>query len=208
MLNNCLIFGGTFDPVHNGHLLTAVNVQRYFKFDLFNFLPCKIPVLKNHIPRSDAHRLKMLELAIEDYPEEYHFKIDAHEINRDSPSFMVTTLEHYRHQLGLDVAITLLIGMDAFAELPLWHEWERILTLSNLLVIDRPLSSHGLFSDVLEADFEKILTTPLGLVARFNAGSYPISSTMIREKLKNHEDVTDDVPDPVLNYIHQYKLYE
>lgn len=132
--NNLIIFGGTFDPPHLGHLNTALAVQKHMQFERFLFLPCKFPVLKKNTTASSEQRIQMLELMLLSYPE---FEIDLREIQRPTPSFMVDTLQSFRDDLGNEISITLLLGMDAFLQLPQWHAWEKILELCHLLVMKR-----------------------------------------------------------------------
>lgn len=133
-MKNLIIYGGTFDPPHLGHLNTALTIQDILHFNRLIFLPCKTPVLKQATLASSEQRVNMLKLALEGYS---NFEIDLREITRDTPSFMVDTLEAFRRELGGQTAITLCIGSDAFIQLPQWHCWEKILKLSNLLVIKR-----------------------------------------------------------------------
>ncbi|RAP36281.1 hypothetical protein B1207_09030 [Legionella quinlivanii] len=210
-MDNVLIFGGTFDPVHKGHLGIAENVQQHFHFQRFIFLPCKLPLLKQSATASPTQRLKMLELALADYPVSCHFEIDEREINRPSPSYTVTTLESYREELGENVALTLLMGMDSFHQLPQWHQWTRILELANILVIKRPDISPSDSSNLTES-LSRHLTkrevdlknTAQGLIYFFDAGAYPISSTEIR---RNSLLNSENMPESVLEFITHNKLY-
>ena len=133
-MKNLVIYGGTFDPPHLGHLNTALAIQDILHFDRLIFLPCKTPVLKQATLASSEQRVNMLKLALEGYS---NFDIDLREITRITPSFMVETLESFRQDLGDQVAITLCLGSDAFLQLPQWHSWRKILKLSNVLVIKR-----------------------------------------------------------------------
>ncbi|WP_058522725.1 nicotinate-nucleotide adenylyltransferase [Legionella birminghamensis] len=209
-MDNLLIFGGTFDPIHQGHLNVAENIQKHFRFQRFIFLPCKLPVHKEKATANSTQRIEMLKLALADYPG-CRFEIDDCEIRRQSPSYMVTTLESYRKDLGMDISITLLMGMDSFYQLPLWHRWTRILELANLLVIKRPDISLPVEDNVLETlsghvtDREEDLkNNAQGIIYFFDAGSYPISSTEIR---RNSLQNSEAIPEAVLMYITENKLY-
>jgi nicotinate-nucleotide adenylyltransferase len=211
-LPDILIFGGTFDPVHNGHIEVAINIQNHCHFDRFIFLPCKVPVLKNNSHASTEQRLDMLHLALQHYPG-YKFEVDEREIVRDSPSYMVTTLDDYRLELGYYIAITLLMGSDSFAELPRWYHWEKLLLLCNLLVIDRP--GQIKFSDTMlnlltkheTANPSDLKTQAHGKIYRFNAGLYDYSSTSIRHQLSTNQTNQLPVPGSVAQYIKQFNLY-
>lgn len=207
-----LIFGGTFDPVHNGHIEVAVTVQKHCHFDRFIFLPCKVPVLKTNAHASPQQRLDMLHLALQDYSE-YNFEIDAREITRDSASYMVTTLEDYRLESGNDIAITLLMGHDSFTGLPRWYNWEKLILLCNILVIDRPGASilpdavRYLLNQHETGNPSDLKTQPHGKIYRFNAGHYDYSSTSIRQLLLENKTEQLPLPASIAQYIKQFNLY-
>ncbi len=212
-MHNLIIYGGTFDPIHNGHLHTALAVQRKFHFERFLFLPCKSPTLKNASMASTKQRVNMLQRALAPYPE---FEIGLQEIERDTPSFMVETLRGFRHQYGEDKAITLLIGIDAFLQLPRWHRWGEILQLSHILVIKRPGFEEANINKLLATlllqyevfDTKELLNQPCGKIYRFDAGQYDISSTTLREKIKIGDNVEIYLPAPVNEYIKEQALYQ
>lgn len=212
-MRNCLIFGGTFDPVHNGHINTVINVQDHYHFDEIIFLPCKLPLLKHKAQATAKQRVDMLQIAINHFPK-YPFIIDTREIRRDSPSYMVTTLEDYRQQPKYsDCAITLMIGRDTFLQLPQWHQWQKILSLTNLLVINRPGIYHPslTLSDLLKThqthQKDKLTTTTQGLIYCIDAGYYEISSTAIRQYIQHNTPCTHLLSQDVFDYIQQNKLY-
>lgn len=118
------IFGGTFDPIHNGHIQTSLKIQSHFHFDHYFFLPCNIPVLKPRATASNQQRIDMLQLALKQYPQ---FSIDLREINRGPPSYMVDTLTSYRKEFP-KASLSLIIGYDAFLSLAQWQQWEKYLT--------------------------------------------------------------------------------
>ncbi|MFC3907572.1 nicotinate-nucleotide adenylyltransferase [Legionella dresdenensis] len=213
-MHNLIIFGGTFDPIHNGHLNTAINIQQQFQFERFIFLPCKTPVLKNNAQATPEQRLAMLSLAIADKADNYHFEIDNREIKRESPSYMVTTLEDYRRQLGNDIAITLLVGADSFLQLPKWHHWQELIKLAHIMVMDRPHSVLTSLQEPLDSFFNQhvtdlpheLKTRSYGFIYRYNAGSYDISSTAVREELRGRRESVS-VPAGVVEYIRRHQLY-
>jgi nicotinate-nucleotide adenylyltransferase len=211
-LDNLLIFGGTFDPVHNGHIKTAITVQDNFHFDHFVFLPCKIPVLKNDSVATPEQRLSMLTLALNEHPD-YHFEIDAREMTRSTPSYMVTTLEDYRHEKGGSVSITLLMGADAFEQLHRWYKWERLLQLANILVIERPglQDIPPILTNTLikheTTDKAAMINSTNGLIYRFNAGLYNESSTAIRQQLSENQSWPLSMPKSVVDYISKNNVY-
>lgn len=116
------IFGGSFDPIHNGHLQTSLAIQKYFNFDSYIFLPCKTPTLKPATVANSEQRIEMILRAINRYKQ--NFKLDLREIERTTPSYMVETLESFRAE-SPEASITLIIGYDAFISLSQWHQWQK-----------------------------------------------------------------------------------
>ena len=196
---------------------TAIAIQQQLHFDRFIFLPCKIPVLNKGIPHASTHdRLTMIELALYNQQAAYHFEIDPREITRDAPSYTVLTLREYRAEYGKNLPITLLIGMDTFSQLTKWFEWEQLIQLANILIIDRDGINSPVISDCLntllnahESTHERaLLTTSHGLIVRMNAGNYDISSTQIRHALYQKENISTQLLDPkIYQYIQQQHLY-
>lgn len=211
-MKNLLIYGGSFDPPHLGHLNTAIHVQEYFHFQSFIFLPCKQSVLKHQNYADAASRIAMLELMLKNQPE---FSISTREIDRDSPSYMAETLRTYREELGATYSITLLLGMDAFLGLPHWHQWKTILKLSNLLVLKRNTTIEQEIPHELKLLLSRqqcdnpleLKASPHGKIAFFDAGDYPISSTEIRRKIRQNEDVRHDLSSDVYHFIKKFHLY-
>lgn len=211
-MNTLLIYGGSFNPPHLGHLKTAIAVQQYFGFQHFIFLPCKASVLKTIAPANPEDRVNMLALLLKDHPE---FTIDVREINRDSPSYMVETLTSFRHDLGQNASITLLLGMDTFLTLNQWCQWQLLPSLCNLLVIKRPgvndTQLENLFPSLPSQpcqDLQGLLHTACGKWGLFDAGLYPISSTEIRELVQQNVPSITALPDEIYQYIRKHHLYQ
>ncbi|MBA2710442.1 MAG: nicotinate-nucleotide adenylyltransferase [Tatlockia sp.] len=213
-MHNLLIYGGTFDPVHNGHIQTAVNVQKQFDFERFIFLPCKIPVLKNQALATASQRVKMIELALAPLSQ-HSFEINLSEINRNTPSYMVESLEYFRNKLGVNISITLLMGRDTFNQLPSWYQWTKLLKLTNLLVIKRPGYKEFTETEELRELIQNHETFVLdeikkqrhGLIYSYDAGTYNFSSTWIREQIHEKNELKAYLSDSVIDYIRQNNLY-
>lgn len=212
-MHNLIIYGGTFDPIHNGHIKTAINVQNHFNFEQFIFLPCKIPVLKKEAAATEKQRIDMLELALKNLDQ--NFEINLSEINRDSPSYMVHTLQNFRLELGGKLPITLLLGTDSFNQLPQWHNWQQLLTLANLLVIKRCGSDKVVMPEEIKKlleqhetfDSKTLMKSPHGLIYFYDAGSFNISSSQIRKLLSEGKDLSTYLPEEVAHYIKENQLY-
>ncbi|HHF7343966.1 TPA: nicotinate-nucleotide adenylyltransferase [Legionella feeleii] len=212
-MHNLIIYGGTFDPIHNGHIKTAINVQNHFNFEQFIFLPCKIPVLKKEAAATAKQRIDMLELALKNLDQ--NFEINLSEINRESPSYMVHTLQNFRLELGGKLPITLLLGTDSFNQLPQWHNWQQLLTLANLLVIKRCGSDKVVMPEKIKKlleqhetfDSKTLMKSPHGLIYFYDAGSFNISSSQIRKLLSEGKDLSTYLPEEVANYIKENQLY-
>lgn len=213
-MSNLIIYGGTFDPIHNGHLQVARTIQNYFNFDRFLFLPCKIPILKEPASASAKQRVDMLELALNNQCSSYSFEIDRTEIQRESPSYMVETLQQFRHQIGGEVSITLLLGKDSFYQIPQWHSWQKLLTLANFLVVFRsdleatePKEITQLLKKHQALDCKTITKNAHGLIGYYDAGHYPLSSRWIREQCMKQNDLSAYLPPNVWNYIKKNQVY-
>ena len=211
-MHTIAIFGGTFDPIHNGHLQVSLNLQNTFHFHDYFFLPCKIPVLKSNAIATNQERIDMIKLAIKDHSK---FHLDLREINRKTASYMFDTLNDFRIEYP-QASISLIIGYDAFLLLPQWFKWQKILDLAHLLVINRKTFSHQSIPKILQSLLQehqtknksKILNTAAGSIILFNAGDYNLSSTAIREAIKHKLDFSKQVPLEVEQYIKQLRLYQ
>jgi len=209
-MRNIAIFGGTFDPVHIGHLNISLAIQKHFNFELYYFLPCKTPTIKAPAFANTQQRVAMLELALSPYNQ---FKVDLREIQRTLPSYMVDTLKSFRVE-NPDACISLIIGYDAFLSLPKWHQWQDILKLSNLLVINRPGFKVTPSQEINELlithqvnTVKRLKSSKAGVIYLFDAGHYDVSSTTIRGQLQHQLSVDIEVPQTVKEYIMRWKLY-
>jgi nicotinate-nucleotide adenylyltransferase len=128
------LFGGTFDPVHYGHLRTALELRHRLALDEVRFLPCAIPPHRDMPTASAATRLRMLRAALDSEP---GFLIDERELERGGPSYSVDTLLSLRADYP-QASLCLLLGMDAFLGLPTWRAWRELLQLGHIVVAHRP----------------------------------------------------------------------
>lgn len=128
------IFGGTFDPIHYGHLRTAFEMLQALRFDEVRFMPCGKPPHRGEPKAVAAIRLEMVHVATEGQP---GFVVDDRELQRDGPSYSVDTLTALRNEYPRR-PLALIIGMDAFLGLPRWYHWQKILELAHIVVAHRP----------------------------------------------------------------------
>ena len=133
-MNPMGVFGGTFDPIHYGHLRTAFEMLQALRFGEVRFMPCGDPPHRE-TPHADAAlRLEMVRVATE---AQHGFVVDDRELQREGPSYSVDTLSTLRSEFPLQ-PIGLIIGMDAFLNLPKWYHWREILQLAHIVVAHRP----------------------------------------------------------------------
>jgi len=211
MIKSCAVYGGTFCPIHWGHIRIAQAVDKHMQFDEFLFLPCKSPVLDKEIHISPQNRVDMLRIALSAYPK---FKLSLVEILRDTPSYMVDTLTDFRKNAEQLTSITLIIGMDSFLQLPRWYHWERLLSLAHLLVVERAGVSNvmpKLLQELLRQhetqDKQELLFSPCGRIYRYQAGAFSISSSLIRTLLYEGQSTRGMLPRKVRDYIDRYQLF-
>jgi nicotinate-nucleotide adenylyltransferase len=203
------IFGGTFDPIHFGHLRTALELYQQLPLREIRFLPCQQPVHKAQAAASSAQRVAMLQLAI---AEQEGFSLDRRELARDTPSYMYYTLCSLRAELGA-TPLCLICSMDTFLDFTNWHRWQEILELAHLVVAVRPPYIRP--SQLHESLLARLTTDPNALATK-NAGSLffatttPLSlaSSTIRQSCKTGLSARYLVPDPVAAYIRQQGLYQ
>ena len=129
------IFGGTFDPIHYGHLRTALELKERLEFAAVHFVPVANPPHRSAPLNDGKLRLRMVEAAIRGEP---GFVADDRELKRPGLSYTVDTLASFRAELGADRPLCLLLGMDAFLGLPQWHRWRELLDLAHVVVAHRP----------------------------------------------------------------------
>jgi len=205
------ILGGTFDPVHFGHLRPALDIQQALGLEEVRLIPCHIPPHRPQ-PVADApQRVAMLEAAIGNYPE---FSIDRRELERDGPSWTFDTLTSLRAEPGA-VSLCLLIGMDAFRGLPTWHRWRELIDLCHMVVMTRPGSEFhagGELEDFINRhqimDPAELENHAAGRVLFQTVTQLEISGTRIRTLLAHGESAGFLVPEAVLEIIRREGLYQ
>ena len=194
------VFGGTFDPVHVGHLMVAEDARVELGLDTVLFITAGEPWLKAGWPLSAAHhRVEMVRRAVLDNP---GFRESSMEVDRPGPSYSVDTLEALREGLAGDVDLFLLVGLDALRELTQWHRPERIFKLSTVVGIARPgaekIDRDALDPIDLQAGQDVVILDKL-LVN--------VSSSDIRSRVSAGQSIRYLVPETVEEYISEHGLY-
>jgi nicotinate-nucleotide adenylyltransferase len=205
------IFGGTFDPIHIGHLRMALEIRQQLQLEEMRLLPCYLPP---HRPVSGAAveaRVAMLNLAVQDCAE---LVVDERELQRNTPSYTYDTLCELRAELGEQTSICLCMGMDSFATLDSWHNWDQLLQLAHIVVVARPgwfLPESGVVADLLQAhrsEIDVIAQQAAGAIVVLEQRLLPVSATDIRAQVRAGNSPQFLVPDGVWNYIRSHQLYQ
>ena len=205
------VLGGTFDPIHYGHLRTALDVQQRLALDEVRFIPCGEPPHRNKPVAEPLQRLAMVRAAIAGQKK---FIADDREIRRSGPSYMVDTLsslkEDFKHE-----SLCLILGTDAFNGLEQWHQWNNIFDLANIVVMRRSsidgqakINKH-LFSKIKGrmVDVDDLNKKQNGGVAFVPVTQLDISATEIRRQWQECQDIQFFLPDSVLTLIQQQNIY-
>lgn len=204
------IFGGSFDPVHLGHVAAAEELQSSLPLREIRFLPAACSPLKSD-HTVDTHRLAMLELALKG---KQGLTIDTRELHRPPPSYSIDTLRELRAELGPVLPLVFILGMDSFLELPRWKDWQDLTDYAHLLVVTRP-DSPPVFSPLLAAWLEKHRITdaqslesrPLGGVLLVETTPHAVASRDIRAAIASGQDTSHWLNPAVRDYIEQHRLY-
>jgi nicotinate-nucleotide adenylyltransferase len=208
-----VLYGGTFDPVHEGHLAIARDAHAALGVPV-RLMPAADPPHRPPPGADASHRAAMLALAIEGEP---GLALDLRELGRDTPSWTAVTLRELRAELGSQVPVALLVGADSFHGLPTWRDWEALFELAHFVVADRagsPLSRAALPAALARRiggrvvdDPRALRDAPAGRVLFLAQPLRPGSATDIRGRLARGEALDGAVPAPVAAYIARNGLY-
>ena len=194
------IYGGSFDPVHLGHLATAAFLKSELNLEKCLLMPCAIPVHKMGLHYSNSQRLEMLNLAILDYIE---LEIDSREIARGGDSYTIDTLRELKSEQPNET-FCLIIGMDSFMQFMSWKNWQDFASLAHLIVLPRPNyqnNNRSLASFETTEDKQLLTKHQNGLLYFSMCPLIDVSSSEIRGKIAANKNLDDFLPKPIINYI-------
>jgi nicotinate-nucleotide adenylyltransferase len=207
------ILGGTFNPIHHGHLRIAQEIAEAVNLDHVKFIPSANPPHKTQPQVSAKQRAEMVQLAIQDNP---LFSMDTRELARTGPSYTIDTLKSLRSE-NSHATFCLILGADAFAYYDQWHEWKSILNYCHLILVPRPnttnsltlnpsltalLQQHGT-QDILQLSQQKN-----GCIIQQTVTALEISSSKIRTLIAEHKNAIYLTPQAVMQYLQQHRLYQ
>ena len=209
------LFGGTFDPVHFGHLRLAEEAIGHLGLGGVRWIPAGQPPHRGRPQVTGQQRLEMVLRSTAGNP---FFSVDPSEVEATAPSYTVTTLERLRGELGTEQPLVLLVGADAFAGLPTWHRWRDIFALAHIAVSHRPgfpVAAASLPAELAAEFAARRLDDPAGLrltaagaIATFTMTQLAISATQLRALFANGKSARYLLPDSVLDYITRNQLYK
>lgn len=198
------ILGGTFDPIHQGHMHIAARVLDRLPIEQLQFMPCAQPVHRNRPRASSRQRCEMIELEIADRPE---FALNRIEIEREGPSYMIDSLREM-HCRGL-TRLALILGSDSFAAFASWKSPNEILQLAHLVVCRRPgnYSESDAFAACRVDSAEQLATRSAGAVLMLDVDAPDCASSRLREQIAEQKNPGDCLGSAVAEYIYRNGLY-
>ena len=202
------ILGGTFDPIHFGHLRPALDVAEQLDLDCLRLIPCAVPPHKAQPYATAQQRVAMLQLAIKN---DERFVVDDRELHREGPSYTVDTLVSLRQEFP-ENPLYLLLGTDALVSIQTWHNWQQLLDLAHIVVMQRPGETLAM-SDELTHWYKQHLVSDesqnnvAGSVWPVDVTQLAISATKIRENMAKGLKPKFLMPEPVINLIEMLGLY-
>lgn len=205
------ILGGSFDPVHVGHLRAAIEVRDQLNINQLRLIPCGQPPHRDQFIATADQRLQMLKMAVAD---EKFIVVDDRELRLDRTSYTVDTLTDLRTELGQQ-PISLIIGADAYQNLNSWHQWTHLFKLAHLIVVQRPGYTITTNADVAEHTSHRVVESSQQLTLK-NAGNIcflkipplEISSTRIRKLASSGKSIRYLVPDSIYHWIEKNRIYK
>jgi nicotinate-nucleotide adenylyltransferase len=206
-----VIYGGTFDPIHHGHLRLAVELREHLNVPGIDLVPCHIPPHRESPGAPSERRLELLSLAIGEEP---GLAVDDRELGRNGASYTADTLRQIREEIGPDEPLAMVVGTDSFAGFDRWREWQQIPELAHIIVVVRPgadLAPGSVAEKLLATRGVKSATElhrqPCGLILSMAPPLMDISATGIRQRIAEGRSIRYLTPDPVWHRIRDLELY-
>jgi len=206
------VLGGTFNPVHYGHLRSALELVEKLRLEKLHLMPCANPSHREAPQCSAQHRAAMVELAVAREPQ---LLCDTRELMRSGPSYMIDSLMELRDELGEQRSLCMVLGCDAVIAIDTWHRWEELLDWAHIVIIARPgwsLPEQGKVAKWLQAHrvekLDRMHTQSAGDILVEELRPLAISSTEIRELLAARRSPRYLLPPTVLDYIEEHHLYQ
>ena len=198
------ILGGSFDPIHQGHLQIARQVVGSLSLQQLQFLPCDVPVHRDQLHSSAQHRLNMIEMVVS---QNQGLAVNTAELDRQGSSYTIDSLRQMRAQS--DAVLVLVLGADAFNSFASWKNPQEILSLSHLVVCLRPgvEIDPRIFPRNRVGSVRQLCENPAGSILKLGIDQCPCSSTAVRQSLLAGEPVDDCLTAEVIEYIKLHKLY-
>lgn len=213
-----VLYGGTFDPVHNGHLGVARHARDALRAQV-RLMPAADPPHKGPTHADAGQRARMLALAVADEP---GLGVDLRELERDGPSYTVDTLRALRSEVGPDAPWAILVGADSFLALETWHRWGELFALAHIVVAQRVVDGATAAEPIRDrlspalaaatqdrwtADPQGLHAEPAGRVLALRQPLFPQSASALRLRIAHGEPWRDQVPPAVADYIRAHGLY-
>ena len=204
------ILGGTFNPVHIGHLRGGIAARDALGLEALRFMPASLPPLKHAPAVSASHRMAMLALALAGLP---GLSVDGRELERAGPSYTIDSLHEIRETMGPTASITFILGGDSVAQLHRWHRWREITSLVNLAILSRPGAPEVEDAEVLawlkehELAIDQWQQPEKGAVCWLEQPLLDVSSSVLRDMIARRKNVSFLLPAAVIEYIENHGLY-
>ncbi len=188
------ILGGSFNPIHTGHLLIAEHVRDHLKLDQIDFIPAKIPPHKDLASdTSDEDRFNMVQLAVEDNP---YFKASRTEIERGGISYTIDTIHQTMRDRDIEDKVYLIIGGDLIKDIYKWKGYQELITLAQIVVVSR------------EGDLAENYLPDYPFIQSVETVPFYVTSTLVRKRVAEGKSIKYLVPEQVENYIYLHHLYQ